>query len=468
MAAEGLPVERLREYLRELPAGARALLIAELERAALRGDDFPGGNLVLDEVRSAVRDSGESAARVHNTARLVFRPLDPFIVDGNPNRKFPCRLARASLDPIWRWIKRDLIPQEAERFDDDATRALADGDHPSCDHLTHVFHERLLERIRSVLAAVASNEKARRRLIAQIGTHAALDDVHDLAAILTNRNALSLLAARLPGHIRNFSPSQIGSVTTLLESRVGLPRELLPYALVLVLIRLDSRWQLVRLAITAANSDHDTRVANTPYAVAVAHALADTERMVGELSDDLKRGVATAGVALLKSIHDAVRGLRSELDLATDSVWGRQLAAIRTEVSDLLTTQLESLPGRVRRLLRPRPAIDIPRNSRLDDGDVADIEAKIELLGLCRNYASELAVNEMALRTYQEVEQYLDTGKQALLEALRNAGDADRPFRQSQVDAAVRFCSKVFGREYATLLTKAADVAVASERRAKG
>jgi hypothetical protein len=257
-------------------------------------------------------------------------------------------------------------------------------------------------------------------------------------------------------------------VTALLDSPLSLPRDLLPYALVLVLTRLTSPWQVIRLAITAAQSDHDTRVANTNFAPAVGHALADTERMVGELRDDLKRGAATAGIAQLKSIHDAVRGLRSELDLAPDSAWGRQLAAIRGEVSNLLKTELESLPGRLRRLLRPRAARDIARGSALDDSDVADAEAQIEILAACRNLASELAVTEMTLRMYHEVEQYLDTGKQGLLEALRNAGDADRTFRQSQVDAAVRFGGKVFGKDYATLLTKAAEVAATSERRAKG
>ena len=49
---------------------------------------------------------------------------------------------------------------------------------------------------------------------------------------------------------------------------------------------------------------------------------------------------------------------------------------------------------------------------------------------------------------------------------LRNSGDNERAFRQSQVDAAVRFCAKVFGQEYASLLTKAADVASHSERKA--
>ena len=40
----------------------------------------------------------------------------------------------------------------------------------------------------------------------------------------------------------------------------------------------------------------------------------------------------------------------------------------------------------------------------------------------------------------------LDSGTRALLDGLRHAGDDDRAFRQSQVDAAVRFCAKVFGR----------------------
>jgi len=36
----------------------------------------------------------------------------------------------------------------------------------------------------------------------------------------------------------------------------------------------------------------------------------------------------------------------------------------------------------------------------------------------------------------------------------------------SQVNAAVRFCAKVFGREYAALLGKAAEVAVTGDSKA--
>jgi hypothetical protein len=188
--------------------------------------------------------------------------------------------------------------------------------------------------------------------------------------------------------------------------------------------------------------------------------------MVGELRADLKRGGNIAVTSLLKCIHDAARGVRTELDLPVDSAWGRQLVTIRAEVSSLLKSQIESTPGRVRRLLRPRPLSEITAHSVLDLGDVAEVESLIELVGACRNYASELAISEMTTRAYSELHHYLDTGTQTLLDGLRAAGPQDRSFRQSQVDAAVRFCAKIFGREYASLLAKAAEVAAQSERKA--
>jgi hypothetical protein len=102
----------------------------------------------------------------------------------------------------------------------------------------------------------------------------------------------------------------------------------------------------------------------------------------------------------------------------------------------------------------------------LDVDEVADTEALVGLVVACRNYAGELAINEVTQRTFNELQNYLDSGTRTLLDALRNSSDAERPFRQSQIDAAVRFCGKVFGREYASLLTKAAEVSTQGERKA--
>ena len=158
-----------------------------------------------------------------------------------------------------------------------------------------------------------------------------------------------------------------------------------------------------------------------------------------------------------------MRALRTEMDLSGDSPWARELAALRSNISDLLRAEIETMPGRVRRLLRPRTTKEIGPNLELDPIEVAETEARIELVGACRNYAGEFALNQVAPRVHADLQNYLDTGTASLLEALRSAGPADRKFRQSQVDAAVKLAAKLFGAEYASLLTKAAGIA-ASDR----
>ncbi len=187
--------------------------------------------------------------------------------------------------------------------------------------------------------------------------------------------------------------------------------------------------------------------------------------MVAELNTDLKNERGLAVTALLRDIHDALRGLRSELDLSGDAAWAKQLATIRGDISNLLSSEINLMPGRVRRLMRPRPVKEIAPGATVDAEEVAEAESLVGFVMACRNYASELAINEITQRTFTELQQCLDAGTKALLDALRSAGDNERAFRQSQVDAAVRFCGKVFGQEYASLLTKAADVATHGDRK---
>lgn len=436
------------------------MLIAELERAMLRGEEMVGSELVLQELRRTIRAANQPVPRIGNAARLFFTPIEPFLVDDPADHKRLGRIARVSLEPIWEWICRDLMPAEANALTEDINRALLEENQPKALQLTRAMHERAIQRMQEAVANINGDEKARRRFGVQVGTPRALDDISIILRILKMRDRLADMARRLPNHLRTFERDQIDTVKSVIDTVSGAGADTTLYGLLMVMGRLVAPWQLIRLATRAADSDDTARIAETPYAVAVTIVLAEIECMVTELRSDLKRGRGVT--SLLKAIHDAARGLRTEMDLSVDSAWGRQLAHIRTEISNLLKAEIETTPGRVRRLLRPRSTKDIVPGSLLDAIDVTEVEALIEFLGACRNYANELAVNEVTLRSFSELQQYLDTGTKTLLEGLRHAGDADRPFRQSQVDAAIRFCKKVFGAEYAGLLAKAAEVAVLS------
>ncbi|MEX0753415.1 MAG: hypothetical protein WD073_10900, partial [Xanthobacteraceae bacterium] len=332
--------------------------------------------------------------------------------------------------------------------------------------LTWTFQNLVVRGIEAALAAAEGDDKAQRRLAGQIGVPGALEVARELRNILRGRDALATLGRQLPDHFNALADVKLLGVKALLDARIGQKPDIFVHALVLVMSRLAAPWQMIRLATKAAESDNAVRIAATPYAIAVTIVLAEVERLVGELRADLKSGRGVAVIALLKAIHDAARGLRTELDLSVDTAWGRQLAAIRTDISSLLKSEIESMPGRARRLLRVRPANEVAFGSALDTGDVAEAEALIGFVDACRKYAGELALNEMTQRSYLDLQQYLENSTPALIEGLRQAGEGERRFRQSQADAAVRFCAKVFGPEYASQLAKAAEVAANSERKA--
>src|ERR1700733_1508323 len=467
MTSDGQSIERLREYLRALKPEARSLLIQELERNLLRGEENPGNDLVLAELRNAVRAVAQPVTRIGDAARLFFAPVEPFLVDGPADHKRHGRIARVSIEQIWAWIGRDLIPAEVKALGEDINRALFADDRNRADQLVRTLHDRAIRSIRDAIAEVDGDEKSRRRLAVQVGTPRAIEDLNTIVTILSLRELLADLARRLPSQFRVFEREQIEPLWTLLDAattqstldRLGARKaDAFVYCLILVMNRLAAPWQLVRIATRAAESDDTSRVAETPYAAAVNIVLGEAENMTAELRAELKAGHPVA--SMLKNIHDTAREIRSEINVSFDSPWSRQLAAVRNDVSALLKTEIETTPGSVRRLLRPRLNKDIAPGSVLDPLDVQEVETRVEFVSICRHYAAELAASEVTMRAFSELTQILETGTKMLLDSLRQAGDGDRPFRQSQLEAAIRFCRPIFGAEYSGLLAKAAEVAV--------
>ena len=462
--AGDVAIARLRQYLGELRPPARALLAAELERALLRGEEVVGASFILEELRRDLRASaGPIPPRAGHPQRLFCAPLTPFLIDQS-GRRYLGRVSRACLDPVWRWLCRDLVPVEAKAYADEINLLLAADDPVRAEQVARTFQDVVVERLRETLAAAKSDEKIERRLAVQIGLREGLDDLREIYTILRSRDALAVVASRLPPVIGSLAEEQLDNVKVLLDSPVGCHPDVFLYALIVVMGRLAAPWQLIRLAVRAANSDAAVRIAQTPFALALDLVIAEIERAIAAMRSTLGEGRRVQVAPLVKDAHDAARALHTELDLAGDPPWARQLGAARSEVAALLRAEIETIPGRVRRLLRPRSGAEAGR--ALDAAEVTEVEGALDMFVACRTYAGELALSEATRRVDSDLQNFFDSGTQILLDALRATPAAERIGRQSQVDAAVRFCGKLFGAEYAALLSKAADVAGKGELRA--
>jgi hypothetical protein len=451
--------ERLREYLAQLPPQSQALLMREFERAIERGEDANVANFVLGELRKIVRGDDEAMRpRTDDPARLLFRPLEPFLIEGNFPRR-PGQIRRASLPPVWQWLIRDGAPVQALEFES-ALREMRDGEtSPAVDSAVRVFQRAAADAIVKVVG------EGDRRALARIGGPDVVEDVVPIGSLLQVHESLDTLNGRMPSHFRLFGEPQIVTVTNALNLPTLQTPMLLPFALSLVMQRLTAPWQIIRLAIKMAASDDEIRVAATPYGVAVTMALHDLSYLAAVLRTDIRRGHFDNVSELLKTLHDGVRGLRTELDLRNESNWGKQLTSLRAEISNTLQSEIDSVPGRVRRILRQRPDKDISIASKVDSTEVDETASLIDFVAVCRTYASELAINEVTLRTYSDLQHYVEQSTEALVQSLRSADSRTRPYRQMQTQAAIRFCEVLFGQDYASLMSRAAENAVIGERK---
>jgi hypothetical protein len=454
--------ERLRDYLVQLPPQSQALLMREFERAIERGEDATVATFVLEQLRKIVRGTDEETRpRTDDPARLLFRPLEPFLADGNfPVR--PGQIRRASLLPVWQWLIRDGAPDQAREFEAALARARETGTTSDLEAAIRKLQRAAADAIGKIATAGIGGD---RRALARVGPPDVIEDLLPIGSVLQAREALDTLNGRLPTHFRVFADSQIASTSASLNVPALQTPLLLPFALSLVMQRLTAPWQIIRLAIRMAASDDEIRVAATPYGVAVTIALHDLSFLAAILRADIKRGHFDNVAEHLKILHDGVRGLRTELDLRNDSSWGKQLTSIRAEISNALQSEIDSVPGRVRRILRQRADKDISVGARVDTTEVDEAAALIDFVAVCRTYASELAINEVTLRTYSDLQQYVEQSTEALVQSLRGGDAKSRAYRQMQVQAAIRFCEVLFGHDYASLMSRAAENAVTGERK---
>src|SRR5690348_10362376 len=76
MTRNETPAESLKGYLRQLSPQTRSRLLAEVERLRQSGEDIPGGDLLLGELRAEFRQDGRAFERLEQPARHFFRPLE--------------------------------------------------------------------------------------------------------------------------------------------------------------------------------------------------------------------------------------------------------------------------------------------------------------------------------------------------------------------------------------------------------
>lgn len=436
---------RLRDLLGGLPQDTCLKLLSALEGLGPAGQAFPGADMVAGELAAIIAARPVLGRRSGRPQRLFFTPFDPFLVDEALPAKRTARIERNSLMPIWNWLAHDALPAQVAAYED--------------NHDSDALADAVLPVLRKVLNEPQGKEL--RRLVMRIGGQRVFDDLRDMAVVLHNRATLRSLGERLVGPIRVVDEHNARFILSALWPFARGNQVLMPFVAGVVMGKLASAFQIVRIAPLAAETDDGHVIASSPLRAVVDLAITDLERLVVRATNAHDQVEDERLILATQEFSAGLKLLTAEIDFGPELPWTKRIARLRKDMAELLRPQLEVLPGRVRALLRAKGGEGRNGTLPFDERELVAIEARLSILMTAKAHASELALYEVSHRVLHELQAFLDSGITVLLDGVRGLSGPAREYRLHQLDAAVKVTYRLEGAVAASLLSKSIEVSTA-------
>jgi hypothetical protein len=351
------PTSRVQKYLRQLSSQARGRLLAEIERLKLCGDDTPGLDVILGELRTEFRKNGQNV-RAANPSPYFFQPLEPLLVDRAPENINAGFISRGSLSPMWDWISLNLLPTMARDYSDAMKRMIAANNPHEIQRIASAFQTKVVKYLEGTLAANGGVERIRTGLAIYTSSPAVFNDLTKMVGALRARDALTELNEALPPKIAKLEGTALVKVHSLLEAFAAKHADAMPFALSVVANHLKAPWQLIHLATRPAKGKNATDAAAMPYTRAAAVLLDQIEEKRLMLRSILKSKRILVAKEILANIDEIERALRARADLLGESDYRERLDRLMAAVEALVATEVHSLPGNLQHVLGTRGARD--------------------------------------------------------------------------------------------------------------
>jgi len=273
------------------------------------------------------------------------------LVDGAPEHDNSGRILRGSLAAIWEWISHDLLPTMASDYVAQMRPLIAADKQTEMRKVAAAFQIKVFKYLENALGSRDGTDRARAQLAAYTASHLAFGDLIRIMSVLRARDALAELDKALPSSIVEFDRAQVAAVTALLDAFGKQNAAALPFALALVAKRLQTFWQLVRLATRAAPSKNAADIAAARYAIVVSMVLDRFQDKGAALRTALKNNRIVVAKEILTEIYDAEYALQVRISGLDQCDWGVRLHKIMDGIAAEVEAEVSRFPEEVGHVL---------------------------------------------------------------------------------------------------------------------
>ena len=460
--------QKLANYLAQLPQPTVLKLASSLERERLRGTAGLPYEMILSGLRPLLASFTGKRPGAPDAVRQFCRPFEDLLVDADEDGVRQGRISRSSVMRVWAWLEGDLMPDALP----DLKARIADhtlkGDDIALEAAVAVMHASAASAIRAAIEEARQDAVKRKQAEKRLGGESGFEDACEIASVLSVAPSMLQLQAELPKRIDDFSDRMVAILKDAYEklSDVSAADALyLPFA---VMARLKEPSQILRFVRKVAHQRNDMIISRCDLSVFGEHLLADMEK-IARRAEALRPGHADLDVLLddVRSFAHLSKGFAAEIDLRRNGEWGQRLLATRARLSAAISQEMSRFETE---LVRAFPFHQFGQYGRggpmRPDLAKAPDRARIERVMACLRFVNgvtpicePLGAQSHCRSIRQQIDTYLASYEDRLLEEMRVARGTARTNAQEFVEAAARLHETIGEDAQAEILRRRGQVA---------
>ena len=461
--------QKLAIYLAQLPPPAVLKLASGLEREKLRGTAGLPYEMILSGLRPLLASFQGERPGMQDALRQFCGPFEDLLINGDDDGRRQGVIARGTVMRVWDWLNKELLPDALP----DLKQRIADhtlkNDKTALEAAVSGLHASAAKAILAAIEEARTNPDRRKQLERRIGGESGLDDAREIGAILSIAPAMLKLQAELPRPIVNFSEEMVATLKRIYDETYEAAPDEAIYLPFMIMRRLEEPSQILRFVRKVAHQRNDMVISRCELAVFGEVLLAEMEEIAHRV-DTQRPGHADLEVMLadIRRFAHLSKGVTAEIDMHRNGEWGQRLLAARGRVSAATSQEMSRFETE---LVRALPFHQIGQYGRggpmKPDLAKAPDRMRIQRMTSCLRFVSGLSTICEAVGAQshcrsirQQIESYLSSYEDRLLEELRVAQGSARSNAEEFVEVAANFREALGECKQADVLRRRGQVAV--------
>jgi len=437
----------LKAFLGGLPgqAAARLAMAVEVDRL-MDGHVLPHDD-ILEGLRPVLRR--ENYERTPTPLRLFCRPFQDLLTCTPRKVKQKGCIARGTLVPAWNWLSTNLLPAETAAYSAEC-KALVLAHKPD-DAMARAaeFWQLAAQAMTKALASETGRQKAQKIL----GDAFAVEDIADMALLLSAGKTVEELIALLPAPVPSFNEQLVWKVREIYDRVVLEQPDVAPYVAVIVMNRLNRPWEALRLPLLVTRHTDETLISKTDMGMVgeilfarmealkssiqlTRHPLFDADRLMDEV----------------KTFADISSHIAKEIELKREGEWGKKLLSERVMIGKVMESFMDRAPKEVTAALPTSKGKggDFSKHPGAEKHEMALRYAR--LVAGSRHFAAAASFAAKQKTTYDDLCTALKRYNEDVIKALK--ADSQNPVANAQFQLCAELTAILFSDEEAELLRR--------------